>query len=365
MEEKRRQYGPDALRILAILFVFLLHTMGLGGITPSTERLSLNYSIAWIMEIIAYCAVDCFVLLAGYFGYSPKTRYAHLVNLWIEAAFYSVAITLFFAVWHGNFSPAALLKAFFPLTTAPFWYFSAYFGMYLLTPFLNAAIRSMGKKETVSSLAVLLLFFTTIPCLNRTIFGLEQGYSVLWFCVVYFVGAALRKYEADAAVSSKKLVLGILLSVFVTWFSKLLAEAFFIYVLGKNTGAGLLVRYLSPTILFTAVCFLLLFLRWRPGEKTCQIIRFLTPSVFGQYLIQDHPLIRTNAISERFTQLASESPLSMIVWILVIVVLSFLLCLCVDLLRRLLFLPLHIPRKLNKLENTIRHRLSRPAAEKR
>lgn len=358
MEENRRQYGPDALRILSILFVQLLHTQGLGGLLPAAERLSLNYSIAWLVDIIAYSAVDCFVLMAGYFGYTHKTRYAHLAGLWIQAAFYSVTLTLFFTLHHGTFSPLGLVKSFLPLSNGYYWYFTAYFGMYLLSPMLNAAVRAMGKRETITVLAAVLLFFCTIPCVVGDLFGLSQGYSVLWFCVVYLVGAALRKYDAAERFSSKKLALGAAILILVTWLSKLLMETVLLRGFGIDTGASVLIRYLSPTVLGTGICYMLIFVRLKPGERVSRVIQRITLCVFGAYLICDHPLVKKYAVVDRFAWLASGSVLRMVAYTLGIAVLSLLLCLCVEWVRLLLFRPLRIPQTLRRWEDKLRKKLS-------
>ena len=65
---KERNYGIDLLRILSMFMVVLLHLCGFGGVLSNVKPFSVNYYIAWFLEIVSYCAVDVFALISGFVG---------------------------------------------------------------------------------------------------------------------------------------------------------------------------------------------------------------------------------------------------------------------------------------------------------
>ena len=98
MNKDSRNYGIDLLRIISMLGVVFLHVLGHGGIL-SLDLSPVNFSMVWFIEILAYPAVNCFVLISGYIGYKeekifPKIK--NLLNLAFTVAFYSVSSFLIF-----------------------------------------------------------------------------------------------------------------------------------------------------------------------------------------------------------------------------------------------------------------------------
>ena len=82
----KRNFGIDLLKITAIFMVVILHTNGHGGIlfSPSLTYTQenffySNYSIVWLIEYLAYCAVNCYALITGYFYWNKKFN---IINSW-------------------------------------------------------------------------------------------------------------------------------------------------------------------------------------------------------------------------------------------------------------------------------------------
>ena len=82
-----RNMGIDLLRIVSMFLVVFLHVLGRGGVLESAPILSVNYEIAWFIEIAAYCAVNCYALISGYVGIRGHYRYSNLLLLWLRVAF--------------------------------------------------------------------------------------------------------------------------------------------------------------------------------------------------------------------------------------------------------------------------------------
>ena len=56
---KTRNYGIDFLRMISMIMIVMLHTLGHGGILRSVSFLSVHYQIAWLLKVIAFGAVCC------------------------------------------------------------------------------------------------------------------------------------------------------------------------------------------------------------------------------------------------------------------------------------------------------------------
>lgn len=104
--------------------------------------LSGKYEVVWLIEIAAYCAVNCYALISGYVGIHGKYRYSNWVLLWLRVLFYSILITVFF-----KFAAPSVVgryewtSAIFPTSREQYWYFTAYTGLFLLIPVLNFLYR--------------------------------------------------------------------------------------------------------------------------------------------------------------------------------------------------------------------------------
>ena len=66
----KRNYGIDALRIVSMFMIVILHTLGHGGILSSVSIFSGKY-----------CAVNCYALISGYVGINSKYRYSKIISL--------------------------------------------------------------------------------------------------------------------------------------------------------------------------------------------------------------------------------------------------------------------------------------------
>ena len=97
-DARRREYnwGIDFLRIVSMFMVVCLHLLGRGGVLDSASFLSGKYEVLWLIEIAAYCAVNCYALISGYVGIYGKYRYTNWILLWLRVLCYSVGITAVF-----------------------------------------------------------------------------------------------------------------------------------------------------------------------------------------------------------------------------------------------------------------------------
>ena len=90
MEKSSRNYGIDLLRVFSIFLVAILHILGHGGAIGTTTSLW-HFSAIWFLEIFAYPAVNCFVLISGFVGYRGDNytlRLRNIISMFFTVVFY-------------------------------------------------------------------------------------------------------------------------------------------------------------------------------------------------------------------------------------------------------------------------------------
>ena len=304
---QERNAGVDLLRVLSMFMVVVLHVLGQGGVLAAMAPQSPGYFLGWTMEAACFCAVNCFGMISGYAARGEAWKPRKYFVLWAQAAVYSAGISLLFKLFlPTSVSLRGLLGSFFPVVTQKYWYFTAYFGLMFLSPFLNTLLFALTPARARQlALAILALFCLLPTAVDRDIFYLRGGYTLLWLCALYLLGGCLRRLELRRGGTALCLA-GYLLCVCLTAGSKALLEAAGCPVLRSLWRPDVLFSYTSPTILAAAVCLLLLF-RDLPlqGKAVRQAAAFLSPLSFGVYLIHTHPLMWNFFLAGRFRPFAA------------------------------------------------------------
>ena len=182
-----RKYGIDLLRIMAMFMVIVLHVLGSGGFLEAEKIAPANFWTAWFLEIAAYGAVDIYALISGFVGYRIKHKYASIAELWLRVLLYSVAFTVADKIFYDpSIGKKRVFYALFPITKGEVWYFTMYFGLFLLMPILNAAIEKLERKGLRSVVLSSVFLFSVLPFLwNNDTFHTKGGYSLLWLMILY------------------------------------------------------------------------------------------------------------------------------------------------------------------------------------
>ena len=99
MKTKTRNVYMDILKIISMFMVILLHATNFGIQDIKIEIGSINYFIVWNIRIFSMVAVNCFVLISGYFLCQKKENKENIlkkiIRLWIQTEMYSIGVYLF------------------------------------------------------------------------------------------------------------------------------------------------------------------------------------------------------------------------------------------------------------------------------
>lgn len=337
---KPRNIGIDLLRSLSMLMVVILHILGQGGILNSQAAFSPGYYVAWFMELLCFCAVNCFGLISGFVSFDRPFKLRNGISHWVQVAFYSVGITvLFMCFFPDTVGIRDILRSFLPVLTQKYWYFTAYFGLMFFIPYLNMMIQSISLAQTRALLFTLIIVFTAFPMLStQDIFFVKAGYSFLWIAILYLIGACLGKIDGRWDLPWWKCLIGYMLCVSITLGGKLFFPIITTKLIGDARYENLLVSYASPTILLSAIFLLSLFKNLTIKNYIIKrSIQFVSPLAFGVYLIHTHPLVWNYLLSNRFSEYSTLP-----IWFFVPVVIFtavgiFIFCATIDLFRLKLF----------------------------
>ena len=301
----KRNYGIDLLRIVSMVFVIVLHIMGVGGICANTALFSSQFFLSQFLRIATFCAVNCYALISGFVGWDRRPKLSGLLNLWARVIAFCVAITVFTqlrapeAVGLGD-----LWKAFTPVKEAKYWYFNAYVGMFFFLPLLNHAVRGICGKEAVFAMAGILLVVAVLPYSGiRSTFQLGSGYSALWLMILYLLGGLMARFDIPGRLSAggwAALYLLAVLGSFVPRMALLALKP----ELWTPDSYNLSMQYTNPAVILASVALVGLFARLKLSEKAVRVTKALAPHAFGVYLCHTHTLIFLTAIGSRFVRLS-------------------------------------------------------------
>lgn len=362
----KKNYGIELLRILSMSMIVILHILRWGGVLDHLAPGSLGEHLGQLLQSAVYCCVNCFALISGYVMCSSKSRLSRLLRLWLQVLFYSFGfLAVFAALSPQSLHMDALKETFLPISMRQYWYISAYMGMYVLVPVLNAAIAHMEKKTFLGVLLGAFALFSVLSTFPvKDVFGLRAGESMLWLCLMYLLGGYLKKYsvvERTKAATGLWLYLG---AVAATYGGKLLIGLVGTWVLGRQVYGDMLVQTVSPTMVAAGLGLFLFCAKLPIGEKAGKVIGFFASGALGAYLIHVNVFVWENLMADGFAPLANWHPVLMVLGILGFGVAIYLVCALADIGRESLFRLVRLPLLCQKIEDLVSKLLDKLTQEK-
>lgn len=367
IKENTRNYGIDILRLLAMFQVVVLHTLS-RGVLPGASALTAHYEAGFFIEALVYTCVNCFAIISGYIGVTKDFKYRRIINLWLQVVFYGLIIVLLFKSIpalanmlndKSLLTNKPFLKAFTPITSGAYWYFTAYFFMFLLAPFINKAMKNINSREALVFIGTVIFLFIAYPYFTKKSFAeLNLGYCALWITIMYSVGAALRSVKLP--VKNKYIYLiGYFVMAAAAWAMKYITE----YSSMKKGGFAedkVFLQYTSVFIFLASVSLTLFFANVSVrNEKAQKIIKAAAPSAFAVYLIHVNNIVFSLNLWDKLRILCEKPIIVMILGVFANAAGIFVICIAVDFLRRLLFKLWNINRVINKASDFLVNKISK------
>ena len=329
---KTRELGIEILRIIAMFLIVCQHFMNHGGFLKNAGETPF---FLYLLNVAFSPSVNVFVLITGYFSVnSRKFRVSKCLTLWCQVLFYSLLMLFVTAAFGTSVSDITVYRSFSPVINKQYWFFSAYLLLVLLTPYLSAMVNSISKREHLALvIGTFVAGYLSTRFDIKSVFSFNYGYSILWFCLLFIVGAYLRKYPVKVnkyIISSVYLVCIATLLLFKYKFND---TSNLIYKLIYNS-----TDYNQPLVLMAAICLFLLFLGIKNKEnKWNKIITHVSSCTFGVYLFHETPVFRQTLYNVIFKTSEYFGSSIAVLYVLLFATLTFAVGCVVDSVRQILF----------------------------
>lgn len=311
---KQRDTSVEFFRCLMMFGIVLLHAVTLCGWKEARYN-------PWIASPLMAC-VDAFVIISGYYGIKFScVKVLKLYALSFFCAFLMVMIGRF-VYPEIHYSRSILAEAWSGMRSH--WFLNAYAVLMFCAPLINAGLEKAiekGRREFVKTFwpIVALAFgwsFLAITPIAKLIVPQSSGleaYSALTLIGVYIVGRVYRMLEIDKMLSLKySITWGLILSLLSCF--------------------GTLMEYSSPIILLLSVCLFTLFKKMRLPLAWGGVCGVIAPSTFSIFLLHGHRYgIHTLLKIEDWI---ISHGISVTGSYIIAAILVFLICLLLDVLRR-------------------------------
>lgn len=344
---KQRNVSIDLLRIFAMLMIVIWHSTNHGSLATLSNKFDCFNIWVHMLQSLTCVAVDVYVLISGYFLCTQAFSFSRLVKIWIQVFFYSILLLLFCLIFDiADLGITDVPYFLLPISYRTNWFVTSYIGLCLLSPILNKLINSINKKQHFGIVCFLLCVTSIWHDLLPMSFGFDiyDGKRVTWFIVLYFIASYVRKYIETSKIPSRKCFVVYLVSC-----SLQLLVWIIIYLAGNALDLNnQVLQYACDYYYFYGSCFTvfsatMLFLSFLGlkinSTKISKCIIAIAPLTFGVYLIHDNPYLR-EFIWKSIKEL-SETNLYTVLYSLTFCLTIFVVCLLLDYLRSLLFMPLY------------------------
>lgn len=218
---KTRNYGIDFLRMISMIMIVMLHTLGHGGILRSVSFLSLHYQIAWLLEVIAFGAVNTYAMISGFVSVDSHFKISNILILWLQVLFYGILInTVFFFLLPESRNTSGWIQALLsghPKRILVFYCLCR--SVFSLPIHQSDGFRNLSEKQIKTLFCFTLVVFSVVPTISQTftpqqdVFYMGDGYSVFWLTLMYLLGACIKKLNL-VSHSKRKNTLSYIFSAF-------------------------------------------------------------------------------------------------------------------------------------------------------
>ena len=304
--ENKRQLNFEILRIIAMCMIITMHYLTKGLNVPKlSEDLSLSNMLWWLIYAFSVGAVNIYVLISGYFLVDSRWRIDKVFSLYLTVWLYSVLVPLTLgAIGIVDLRSLKLgdwQQLLLPIEYEHYWFATAYVMMYILSPVLAIAVRSLNKELLRGVIAGLVVLFSVLKSINPYLIPWDKyGNDVLWFIVLFMIAGYIRRFGIQASITVRVRVLTYILTSILIVISELILG-----VIVNNTGKleymmDMLYAYNHILVLISSVALFTAFIELKTdtiNEKTGKIILLFSSSTFGIYLLHENLLVRNRWVS--------------------------------------------------------------------
>lgn len=301
--KKVRQSNFELMRIVSILFIIIWHIIFHGSIFFYHGEPYIFISNVILAIIIVH--VNSLVFITGYFnGNQKKINTKKIFKLIGTVWFYKVLILLILLFLRiDHFNKVTILEEILPLDVRHYWFINCYIIIYILSPYLNKVTENLSEKEFFKFIIKLLVLLSIIPMITQGRFIFNNGYNIINFTIMYYLGSFFKKYPLKDNYFFKKFSQKQIRIILICSLIGIIMTNLSFYYLGmKMTHVDSVIlekigtiftdsflTYSSPLVIIQT-CFFCLFFESLTFKN--KVINYIATFVFGIYLIHDNAFIR-------------------------------------------------------------------------
>ena len=301
-EKGKRQFAPDVLRVIAMLFIILHHllTGNIGFSQAQQGESGALYYVSSFLDGFFVIGVNIFFLLSGYL--KINLRLSKIISLLLKI-FVIGSLSVCIAAACGTEEYGGAWDIILSCLTFAFehWFVYVYIGICLLSPLLNLFAEKLGGKA--GYFVGISLFLLCIVAFGAdyiyaaddggslprvSLLGTNAGYSILWGCALYLFGRLISLHGFAFRRRARFWALS-----FVVCSLVLGGVTAGLIALGQGAAAWWFIYcYNNPLQLFSAVSLLCICLHIRGGRGAFSAaVSFAAKHSFTAYIIHsDNPL---------------------------------------------------------------------------
>lgn len=266
----------ELLRIVSMCLVMMLHYIPT-RLMPSAASLQTHLGETILnleLRSLAFVAVNCFILISGYFGIRWKVKsFGSLIFrilFWSLVSFTLVVLLTPWVFGERYIYSGNVLANIFTLR----WFIGAYLCLYIFSPVLNAFLNHAGKTQLGQFILVFYILSTLLGWILKS-HEFNEGMSMLSLAGLYLIGGFLRRYSLKAL----QYKLWTDLAIYLSLGACLVVLSVIAYKLNATKS---LYGYLNPLVIIQSV-YLFLFFK-KLNIKKSKAINLMAASAFSVYL---------------------------------------------------------------------------------
>ncbi len=337
-----RNSSIESLRIIAILII-ITHHFGYHGVLKENilTVANLNWQIVFT-QLVSWggnLGNMIFMMITGYYMINANVKKEKILLLLFTMLLYSWVIEIVsFYIIGMSCSIDVFVKNTFPIWFGLNWFVSCYIIFSTFIPFVNKFLLSLDNRQYLYLLLLLFIFQSLLPTLGGVTFMNKSqfiffgfGYAIGGYLRLYFQEYLREEYKQKYIFLFTTFSLMIVLSIFLLDFLGIYLHIDKFVFMASRVGGGMI--FTVPI----SVSIFCLFLSIKPFNN--YKINIVAQTVLGVYLIHDNSLMRQILWNQYFPNLNFIDSIFYPIFYIVKVLLVFLVCVCVEYLRKIYIEP--------------------------
>ena len=319
----KRNSTIELLRMFFMLGIVFLHAFyhGSNGNIEWIYSLGKDNSTAYQLSLysLSRIGVTGFMFISGYYGIKMNAQ--RIYKFLSMVIFYFIVVAVLCSQGFGG-----IIKGVIHAWDA-WWFVASYFMICILSPILNAGLDRLSQRDFL----YVVLGILTYTYLGHFIVGLDSHDTELLLSI-YIIARYVRK-RFTPPISKRKLLCVSALSILILCFAPIIIMKCW----GNIHIVDILICNNSPLVLLTSSSLVLLL---DSISFHSRLINWMASSTFAVYLLTD------NGLRSKIDSWILNNILDVDIYGYLLMLLVFIVCIIIDKMRGVIFLP--IDKKINK-----------------